>query len=187
MTKKLDNKGFTLVELLCTIVIVLLLTACITVGTGLATKTFDRTFNAVKAQTLAKTLNYLISDELRTAKPLSPAEYDEDGNLKYKSENYSGSVSMRIGKTGNKNLGRVYVETDDEADAYNTAGDVYVFGASSLYGKNLLVKNLRYTPDNNVFKVSYEIVDKSHPNTPLVKSSFEVKSLIDLGASPAAE
>lgn len=179
MTKKLNNKGFTFVELLCTIVIVLLLTACITMGIGLGSKTFDKTYKFTKAQTLASTLNYLISEELRTATDLT---IDNGVLEKYRSENYGKNVAMTVGSGENEegyNKGRIVVVRGDPDDPYDVAGNVYTFGASKLYGDNLQVKGdtftVEITGDQKTFKVHFDIIDKRDPNTSLVKSDFQVK------------
>ena len=174
MTKKRNNKGFTLVELLCTIIIVLLLTACITVGTGLATKTFGRTFTAVKAQTVSSTVDYLIFDELRTATKVKV----EGGKLtSYTSENYGEDAVIRIGES-DKNRGRLFVETPDQTDAYNTAQNVYVLGTSRFFGNALQVRNFDVEADDNRFTVHYEIVDKNQSNTPLVSKDYQLRNLM---------
>ena len=174
MTKKRNNKGFTLVELLCTIVIVLLLTACITVGTGLASKTFGRTFTAVKAKTVSSTVDYLIFDELRTATKVKV----EGGKLKsYTSENYGEDAVIRIGES-DKNRGRLFVETRDQTDEYNTAKNVYVLGTSRFFGNALQVRNFDVGADDNRFTVHYEIVDKNHSNTPLVSKDYQLRNLM---------
>lgn len=174
MTKKRNNKGFTLVELLCTIVIVLLLTACITVGTGLASKTFGRTFNAVKAKTVSSTVDYLILDELRTATRVKV----NNGKLeKYRSENYGEDAAIKIG-TNENNLGRLYVETTDQTDTYNAAKNVYVLGTSRFFGDTLQVKTFDVGVAGNIFTVNYEIVDKNHPDSPLVKKDYQVRYIM---------
>ena len=182
MTKKLNNKGFTLVELLCTIAVVILLTSCITLGVGLATKSFDKTYRFAKAQTLSSTLNYLISDELRTACYAK----SESGSLRYKSENYigkypgegkkTGCVFMKVGDD-KKNEGRIVVDTGDDTDGYNSGG-IYTLAAPSLYGDNLLVKDFSVSiSDDSNFKVHYIIVDKKKQDTPLVTNDFQVKAM----------
>ena len=206
MTNKNNNKGFTLVELLCTIVIVLLLTSCITLGIGLATKVFDKNLKSTKAQTLASTLNYLISDELRTA---TGPKIKEDG-LHYVSDNFGSDATMNVGETEGKNLGRIIVDNHNKPgeDLYNEAGNVYALGTSQLYGDKDRSWELHVAKDDagdkvkgfkveldkdkNVFIVEYSIVEydklqKTQSDTPLATSRFEVKSMDGSNSSPAGE
>lgn len=150
-----------------------------TLGIGLATKTFERSFNFSKAQTLGSTLNYLISDELRTARSAD----DTGENFVYHSENYVGKYA---GKNGDNSCveitvndeGRILVETDDSEDAYNN-GSVYVLGSSKLYGENLQVEDFEIglSEDRKNFTVHYAIIDKKYPNTPLYTSDFQIRSI----------
>lgn len=171
--KKLNNKGFTLTELLCVIVIVILLTACITVGIGTGSKAFGKTFGFSKAQMLSSSLNYLIADELRTAHYEGQSE---NGNVTYTGGNYvkSAVATMKV-----RDDGRVIVKTDDEKDEYNKAGNVYELGTSKLYGSGLSVNSSNFTIQKNGdhFDVSYEILNSS--GKPLTHRHFQVKCISD--------
>lgn len=61
------NKGFTLVEMLCTIVIILLISALVVTGVQLGVRSYHRSVSDSEAQVLCSTLTTAISDELRYA------------------------------------------------------------------------------------------------------------------------
>lgn len=67
MKRRARRGGFTLVELLCAIAVMLLLAALLTLGARSAVTAFRRSMEASQAQTLLSTLRTGVSDELRYA------------------------------------------------------------------------------------------------------------------------
>jgi len=65
MRKLRDRRGITLTEMLCTVLIVLLLTALLVVGIRFAGKTYTESMRLSEAQELCSTLTSVISDKLR--------------------------------------------------------------------------------------------------------------------------
>jgi prepilin-type N-terminal cleavage/methylation domain-containing protein len=61
------NSGFTLVEMLCAVLVLLLVSALMAVGVQLATKAYSREVTHSEAQVLLTTLRTTVSDELRYA------------------------------------------------------------------------------------------------------------------------
>ena len=160
-------------ELLCTVVIVILLTQCLTLGVGVGTKAFGETYEHSKAQTLSSSLNFLIADELRTAGQAEGKANFKDGNdFVYKSATYGKEAKMYV-----SNIGQIIIETSDEDDEYNN-GNIYKLGSGALYGSDLQVRkdtfNIEKGEDEDVFKVSYDIIN-GKTNDILTSSSFEVK------------
>lgn len=79
------NKGFTLVEMLCTIVVMLLVSATVTVGIRLAADSYVRSITASESQVLCSTVLDAVTDELRFSK-IS----DWGDPVKFESDRYSG-------------------------------------------------------------------------------------------------
>ena len=172
-------------ELLCTVVIVILLTQCLTVGMGIGSRAFGETYDHSKAQTLSSSLNFLIADELRTAVQAEGEDdfTDVNGDFVYKSATYGKQAKIYV-STEDKNKGQIIIETfaDEKKDKYNATHDIYKLASTALYGKNLQVANFNIDPPdadgstakNGVFKVSYDIIKKNTSKV-LTSNSFEVK------------
>lgn len=78
MRKLRDRRGITLTEMLCTVLIVLLLTALLVVGIRFAGKTYTESMRLSEAQELCSTLTSVISDKLRFCGTVTQ---DENGGL----------------------------------------------------------------------------------------------------------
>ena len=72
MNKLRDRRGFTLTELLCAVLIVLLVSALLTVGVRFAGRTYNSSMQLSKAQELCSTLTSVISDKLRFCGTVTP-------------------------------------------------------------------------------------------------------------------
>lgn len=68
----------TLVELLCALAVVLLVSAGMVLGVSLAVRSYERSVAGSEAQVLCSTLETIVSDELRYAGTL---KYDEGGKV----------------------------------------------------------------------------------------------------------
>lgn len=79
------NKGFTLVEMLSTIVIMLLVSATVTVGIRLAVENYTASITASESQTLCTTVLDSVSDILRYSKEVTDWE-----NVHFQSDRYNG-------------------------------------------------------------------------------------------------
>ena len=73
-----DRRGFTLTELLCAVLIVLLVSALLTVGVRFAGRTYNSSMQLSEAQELCSTLTSVISDKLRFCGTVTPGA---DGSL----------------------------------------------------------------------------------------------------------
>ena len=78
MNKLRDRRGFTLTELLCAVLIVLLVSALLTVGIRFAGRTYNSSMQLSEAQELCSTLTSVISDKLRFCGTVTPGA---DGSL----------------------------------------------------------------------------------------------------------
>lgn len=72
MNKLRDRRGFTLTELLCAVLIVLLVSALLTVGVRFAGRTYNSSMQLSEAQELCSTLTSVISDKLRFCGTVTP-------------------------------------------------------------------------------------------------------------------
>ena len=161
VTKKLDkNRGFTMVELLCALAVLILLTSCVIVGVNMSTKSFDSITKATNAKELSDVLNALIADELRYA---SQIKTDEVGNLTYRSIT-QGSNSRMICENG-----YVFVQ-DSKGEKWNIVShDMYSNGCkvSSL--------SITYTPETKIFDVSVTIVDAA--GNSILTDAFQIEAI----------
>ena len=129
MSKLRDRRGFTLTELLCAVLIVLLVSALLTVGVRFAGRTYNSSMQLSEAQELCSTLTSVISDKLRfcgTVTPgadgtklLSSAAYPRglrvrDVSLRYDSTSGIFTVALQVG-TADSTL----AETDFEVRRLN--------------------------------------------------------------------
>ena len=148
VTKKLDkNKGFTMVELLCALAVLILLTSCVIVGVNLSTKSFASITKATNAKELSDVLNALIADELRYASQINT---DENGAFTYRSIT-QGTGAQLVVEDG---MVCVKVQNKDtyEYEYWNLVSpDMYSNGCkvSSL--------NITYVPETKIFDVSMTI------------------------------
>lgn len=85
---KNKNKGFTLVETLVAIVILLLMTAGLTVGISAAAKTYKQITFTNNSETLRDTINTAFSDVLRYARNIEV----DDGHVYFSTNDYQAGV-----------------------------------------------------------------------------------------------
>ena len=83
---KRRNQGFTLVEMLCTVVILLLVSATVTVGTRLAVENYTASITASESQTLCTTVLDAVGDILRYSTRVT----DWSEELHFQSDRYDG-------------------------------------------------------------------------------------------------
>lgn len=83
---KRHNRGFTLVEMLCTVVILLLVSATVTVGTRLAVENYAASITASESQTLCTTVLDAVGDILRYSTRVT----DWSEELHFQSDRYDG-------------------------------------------------------------------------------------------------
>ena len=150
------NKGFTLVEMLCTIVIILLISALVVTGVQLGVRSYHRSVSDSEAQVLCSTLTTAISDELR----------------------YAGTVHL-TGGTRFSFFSQRY--GDDAAFTVNSDGQVLLSGNKLIpskayaYGARARLA-IEYDPREGRFTVTLSIYDREDSHE-LTNNSFEVKLL----------
>lgn len=161
MQKLRNNHGVTLMELVCTILIMLLSTAAVTVGLGAALKTYRNCMEASEAQMLCSTLSTAISDKLR----------------------YCGTVRVE----GDGTLSQIFIQNYGKVDADEKAlrvedgkimlGDAKLVG-SGVYPRGLKVSafELAYAEKTGIFTITLRISD-SDGNTLAENNNFQVKKI----------
>ena len=92
MRKLRDRRGITLTEMLCTVLIVLLLTALLVVGIRFAGKTYTESMRLSEAQELCSTLTSVISDKLRFCGTVTQ---DENGGHLLGSASYPKGLKVK--------------------------------------------------------------------------------------------
>ena len=150
-----SRQGFTLVELLCTIVVLLLVGALMVTGVQLATRIFSRSVSASEAQLLCSTLKTTVSDELRYA---GTTTQTADG-IAFFSQNYGESVRFTADEDGHVLLG----------------GKKLLPARSYPYGIRAEVLLTGYDAQKRLFDVTVTVTSAS--GAELSAASFQVRQL----------
>ena len=147
MNKLRDRRGFTLTELLCAVLIVLLVSALLTVGVRFAGRTYNSSMQLSEAQELCSTLTSVISDKLRFCGTVTPGA---DGSLDHIFIQDLGSGQLTLGST--KLL------------------------SSAAYPRGLRVRDvsLRYDSASGIFTVTLQV---GTADSTLAETDFEVRRL----------
>ena len=158
MNKLRDRRGFTLTELLCAVLIVLLVSALLTVGVRFAGRTYNSSMQLSEAQELCSTLTSVISDKLRFCGTVTPGA---DGSLDHIFIQDLGSVEGAAFQV--------------DADGQLTLGSTRLL-SSAAYPRGLRVRDvsLRYDSASGIFTVTLQVgtVDST-----LAETDFEVRRL----------
>lgn len=152
--KKLRNQnGLTLTEMLCTVIIVLLFSGLVAVGTNAAVRSFRVSMADSQAQELCSTLTTAISDKLRYCTVEADAVFIQGvGYVKGPAENIFTV----------KDSGQVYLGENKFLGAY-------------AYPEGLKVQEFSVTYEENVFTVKFQIEDRQ--DTKLTEADFQVKQI----------
>lgn len=155
--KKLRNQnGLTLTEMLCTVIIVLLFSGLVAVGTNAAVRSFRVSMADSQAQELCSTLTTAISDKLRYC------TVEADNTV------FIQGVGYVDGKA-------------NEIFTVNDSGQVYLgenkFLGTYAYPEGLKVQDfsVRYDDTEKVFAVKFQIKDRR--DTKLAEANFQVKQI----------
>lgn len=155
--KKIKNrKAFTLVEMLCVIIVIVLMTAVFAAAINLAVESYDNSVMRSENELLTSTLMTVISDELRYA---GNTRVDAAGQISsifsQKFGSLSGGFSLSDGRIM---LGEHALLADK---AYT-------------YGQKVSAINVIYHADEGVFSVSFSI---THKGSVLSAKEFSVKPI----------
>lgn len=157
------NKGFTLVEMLCTIVLILLISALVVTGVQLGVKSYHRSISDSEAQVLCSTLTTAVSDELRYAGTVHLAEnaqapYDLT-KFTFFSQRYGDYAAFSVNSDGQILL----------------SGNKLIPSKAYAYGARATLA-IEYDPDQYCFTVTLGIYDRDGSRK-LTENTFEVKLL----------
>lgn len=157
------NKGFTLVEMLCTIVIILLISALVVTGVQLGVRSYHRSISDSEAQVLCSTLTTAISDELRYAGTVhltggTRTTYDMT-QFSFFSQRYGDNAAFTVNSDGQVLL----------------SGNKLIPSKAYAYGARARLA-IEYDPSEYCFTVTLSIYDREDSRE-LTNNSFEVKLL----------
>ena len=151
MKKLRDQSGFSLVESLCAVIVLLLVSAVIMTGSRLAADTFSRSVSVSEAQVLCSTLKTVIADELRST---GTVFVDESGYLE-------GIFSTHYGiSAGNmSSFGAVSHDGSPAAVGELTLGGEKLLSSSAYtYGARASV-SVSYAEEENCFTATLTVYD----------------------------
>ena len=155
MRKNRSRGGFTLVEMLCTIVVLLLLSGLMATGVRLGVFSFRKSVMASESQVLCTTLRTIVSDELRYAGTTTV----DGGTINFFSQNYGEFSSFSSSEDGQVLL----------------KGNKVLSSRAYPYGMKASVKISSYDSTTRIFKASVTVTDSSGKT--LASSDFEVEKL----------
>lgn len=157
MNKLRDRRGFTLTELLCAVLIVLLVSALLTVGVRFAGRTYNSSMQLSEAQELCSTLTSVISDKLRFCGTVTPAR----------------TAHIFIQDLGSVEGEGAAFQVD--ADGQLTLGSTRLL-SSAAYPRGLRVRDvsLRYDSASGIFTVALQV---GTADSTLAETDFEVRRL----------
>lgn len=158
--KKRSRGGFTLVEMLCTIVVLLLLSGLLATGVRLGVFSFRKSVMASESQVLCTTLRTIVSDELRYAGTTTA----ENSTVKFFSQNYGEGSSF-----SQNDDGQVVIIDEDGAENKLLSSRAYP------YGMKAKVSDFTYNESSGIFTASVTVTDSG--DNELASSTFEVEKL----------
>ena len=161
MRKIVNNKGFTLVEMLACIVVLLMISAICNTGMNFALTSYQQSIFESDSQMLEDTLDMYIGDILRHATEIKPDFVDVDDatmvevteftNLEYQIYNGNFVLQEKQADTGIYYLGYTSIK-DGVVSYYKVAGE-------SVYANSLYIDDweLEYNVAKGIFTGSYKI------------------------------
>lgn len=153
--------GMTLVELLCALAVVLLVSAGMVLGVSLAVRSYERSVAGSEAQVLCSTLETIVSDELRYAGTL---KYDEGGKVVgFFSQNHPDA-----------NLQHSRFTTDDEGRVL-LGGQKLLPNNAYPHGLQASVELTNYNEDKRIFTAVITVKDRGGDT--LAETELQVKQL----------
>ena len=156
--KRKSKGGFTLVEMLCALVVMVLVSCLMAVGVRVAVKAYQTEVMHSEAQVLCSTIRTKVNDELR----------------------YAGSLNLALDGTVNSFFSQHYGKYSSYStneDGQVTLGDNKILPAKSYpYGMKASVGITNYNTTTRIFTV-YVQVTESDGATVLSESTFQVKQL----------
>lgn len=171
-----SSAGFSLTEMLCCCIVLVILSAMMVLGINLASKSFRTSMADSEAQELCASLTTLVSDELRYA--INVTSDADGGNVRFFSRNHGDALDKdgkRIGvalhtitDSGDEHCGELYV------------GDEPIMSAASYASYGFIAEaDVRFNSDSGWFSVTLTVSDKD--GAVLAENSFSVLQLNKAG------
>jgi len=159
MKKLKSRKAFTLVEMLCVIVVIVLMTAVFAAAINLAAESYDDSVMRSESELLTSTLMTVISDELRYA---GNTKVDAAGNISSIFSQKFGSLSEGFSLSdGHIMLG----------------GHTLLADKAYTYGLKVTALSVIYHADEGFFSVSFSI---AHKGSDIATKEFDVKPVNEI-------
>lgn len=155
---KRSNSGFTLVEILCAVIVVVLLTAMIITGISFGARNYSKNLSISEARTLYCTLATVVSDELRFA---TAVETDSGGTVTYLFSQIYGEIDTDVFHSDGN--GHIYLE------------DHKLLSNSSYTHSSKAVVDVLYDSVSTIFTVDIAINDSK--GSEIYSHDFQVKQL----------
>lgn len=138
---RLDRKGFTIVELLIVIVVLGILAALVTAGTGRYQRNARNQSKIVAAQSLSGSLRTYLGEFNKYPMDESTClgygdDYSEDGDFCFifrQNEIYGGSPEYRVREEFNRELAKVTTDPRPKVDTSLIGGDPQIGGGIEIY------------------------------------------------------
>ena len=174
MRKLKNKKGFTMIEMLASVVTLLLICMIITTGTNLATKSMNESLFESESQMLEDTLNVCIGDILRHATDIEIV----NGKVVFTNDAYyidDGSFDIDASNSGITGAG--YLLCTSKLDGTSKG---LLVANRGIYTRSMYVKDFQLTYDaqKHVFTGSYVIVSKLTDTTKTCEFSY--RTIADL-------
>lgn len=162
--KNKKTAGLTLVEMLCCVVIMLLVSIGMVNGVSLAVRNYERSLMFSESQVLCSTLTSIVSDELRYA---GPVDWDKDP-ISFFSRNYGKKCAFSRNGECHVTLKPVEAQANEE-------GFKLLPGRAYHFGMKAEVTLSKKDKSDNTFLVTIRISDSK--DRKLVENVFEVEKL----------
>ena len=156
-----SSRGFTLVEMLCTVVVLVLISALMAIGVRTAVQSFRKSVMSSESRVLCTTLRTIVSDELRYS---SNIEQSND-KWTYFSQSYGGQGSSF---STDENGQVVVVNRNNEIKNVLSA-------KSYSYGMRANVNITDYDADTRIFSATVTVTDQNGKT--LAETDFQVERL----------
>lgn len=150
---KRNQKGFTLVEMLCTVVILLLVSSMVTVGIRLAVDNYVTSITASESQELCTAILDGVSDELRYCSIKDWADTTSRKGPLFQSDRHAGDRSIAVDEKG-----QVVVKAENTGEDATLQDEALLPGKSYPNGMRAEI-TLNSDADRNLVRVEVKITD----------------------------
>lgn len=164
---KLKNKsGLTLVEMLCCVVVMLLVSIGMVNGVSLAVRNYESSLMSSESQVLCSTLTNLVSDELRYS---GPVKWDENP-IRFYSRTYGSQCIFSQNDSNQVTLNEIQLDGTPAQRGYKLLPN-----RSYHLGMRASVTLAKAAGKDNTFSVTVLVMDSK--DRELARNEFEVEKL----------